>query len=86
MPSFPSYYLNNLERKRQRSRELREGLSANRPRAGDAGDVAHRTGEPPGDRHSARAHADERDGFDLDSEPVVQPPDGHRSARRPVRA
>lgn len=26
MPSFPSYYLNNLERKRQRSRELREGL------------------------------------------------------------
>lgn len=27
MPSFPSYYLNNLERKRQRSRELREGLN-----------------------------------------------------------
>lgn len=26
MPSFPSYYLNNLERKRQRSRDLSEGL------------------------------------------------------------
>lgn len=27
MPSFPSYYLNNLERKRQRSADLREGLN-----------------------------------------------------------
>lgn len=28
MPSFPSYYLNNLDRKRERSRQLREGLQS----------------------------------------------------------
>ena len=28
MPSFPSYYLSDLDRKRERSRKLREGLQS----------------------------------------------------------
>src|SRR3990172_5882216 len=40
MPAFPSYYLSDLERKRERRRKLREGLSARME--GAMGGVDHR--------------------------------------------